>query len=274
MLLKTALIQMDVAFGDPEKNKEVVEKRTEEAVEAGADVVVLPEMWTTGYDFNYIASSPDEEASAAVTFLSELARKLRVNLVAGSVPKTTSGETTNTLLVFNRHGAFVKEYSKAHLFRLMEEEKHLVEGHEGGLFKLEHGYAAGFICYDIRFPEWMKTHMLHPAYTPDIFYVVAEWPEQRIEQWRALLIARAIENQAFVVACNRVGSDPNNTFGGRSLVIDPIGNVLAEGGTREEILYASFETGDTKDIRHGMTVMEDRRPDLYRLGTEDSSDKA
>jgi omega-amidase len=264
MRLKTAVVQMDVAFGHPETNYKKVEQNINDAVEAKADVVVLPELWPTGYDFQYMKDHPDTEADQAVKFLSELARRHRVNLIAGSVPKQTENGLFNTMLVFNRHGAFVKEYSKAHLFRLMEEEKHLSEGNEGGLFKMEHGYAAGFICYDIRFPEWVRTHMLHPKHTPSILYVVAEWPKPRIDQWRALLIARAIENQCFVVACNRIGSDPNNTFGGSSLVISPLGEIIADAGEKEMILYAEIETDDVHDIRENIPVFQDRRTELYQ----------
>lgn len=264
MLVKTALVQMDVAYGKPEQNYKTVESSIEEAVENKADVIVLPELWTTGYDFDYMENDPDEEASHAITFLSELARKHRVNLVAGSVPKKTKEGLFNTMLVFNRHGGFVKEYSKAHLFRLMEEEKHLSQGNEGGMFKLEHGYAAGFICYDIRFPEWMRTHMLHPEHVPDVLYVVAEWPKPRIEQWRALLIARAIENQSYVVACNRTGADPNNEFGGHSLVISPLGEIVAELEEENTILYAEFDTEDVHEVRKKIPIFQDRRVELYR----------
>ncbi|WP_147803772.1 carbon-nitrogen family hydrolase [Alkalicoccus halolimnae] len=265
MLLKTALVQMDIAFGNPEVNYENASANIAEAVSSGADVILLPELWTTGYDFSYMKENPDEEASEAVTFLSEQARKHRVNLVAGSVAKKTDEGFFNTMLVFNRHGAFVREYSKAHLFRLMEEEKHLQEGNEGSLFKLEHGWAAGFICYDIRFPEWIRTHMLHPEHKPSVLYVVAEWPQPRIDQWRSLLIARAIENQCFVAACNRTGSDPNNTYGGHSIVISPLGKVIAEAGEAEDtILYADIETDDVHEIRENIPVLRDRRPELYR----------
>lgn len=265
MLLKTAVVQMNVAYGDPETNYKTVENKVAQAVEQRADVIVLPELWTTGYDFDYMKENPDTEATQAITFLSELARRHRVNLVAGSVAKKTEKGLFNTMLVFNRHGGLVKEYSKAHLFRLMEEEKHLSQGDAGGMFKLEHGYAAGFVCYDIRFPEWMRTHMLHPEHQPDVLYVVAEWPKPRIEQWRALLIARAIENQSYVVACNRTGDDPNNTFGGHSIVISPLGEVIAELEEEDTILYAEFETEEVHEVRKKIPIFQDRRVDMYRL---------
>jgi predicted amidohydrolase len=99
----------------------------------------------------------------------------------------------------------------------------------------------------------------------DVLYVVAEWPKQRLDHWRALLIARAIENQVYVVACNRVGSDPNNTFAGHSMVIDPWGQVIEEADDQIGILTAEIDLAEVKRIRQEIPIYEDRRPDLYRL---------
>ncbi|MEM1506410.1 nitrilase-related carbon-nitrogen hydrolase, partial [Domibacillus sp. 8LH] len=121
---------------------------------------------------------------------------------------------------------------------LMDEEEHLVEGSENGIFELAGAKSAGVICYDIRFPEWIRTHMLDNT---KVLYVVAEWPAKRIDHWKALLISRAIENQCYVVACNRVGADPNNQFGGHSMVIGPWGEILEEADDQETILYSELD---------------------------------
>jgi omega-amidase len=94
-------------------------------------------------------------------------------------------------------------------------------------------------------------------------FVVAEWPIQRLEHWRALLIARAIENQCYVIACNRSGSDPNNTFAGHSMVIGPWGDVIAEAGEGQEILVAEIDLDQVKDARSRIPIFADRRPELY-----------
>lgn len=94
--------------------------------------------------------------------------------------------------------------------------------------------------------------------------VVAEWPKPRVDHWRSLLISRAIENQCFVMACNRSGSDPNNTFGGHSLIIDPWGTVVAEGGLDEEIVYGEVDFSEVEAIRRQIPIFQDRRPDLYQ----------
>jgi omega-amidase len=263
MSLTMALVQMDIAFGDPGKNFEYVKERIHQAAREGnADVIVLPELWSTGYDLASLDDIADVEAENSIAFLSKLAKKYHVNLVAGSVAKKSDQGLTNTMLVFDRNGKLEKEYSKAHLFRLMNEEKYLVQGNEDGLFQLENEKCAGVICYDIRFPEWIRTHMLDNT---KVLFVVAEWPKQRIDHWRALLISRAIENQCFVVACNRVGSDPNNEFGGHSIIVGPWGEVIAEAENDEMILYGEVDVAEVDKVRKTIPIFSDRRIDLYKM---------
>jgi len=258
-----ALIQMDIAFGDPNKNFDHVEERIREAASKGnMDVIVLPELWSTGYDLASLDEIADVEAEKSIGFLSALAKKYHVNLVAGSVAKKSAAGLTNTMLVIDRNGKLEKEYSKAHLFRLMNEEKYLAQGNEDGLFQLENEKCAGVICYDIRFPEWIRTHMLEDA---KVLFVVAEWPKPRIDHWRALLISRAIENQCYVVACNRVGSDPNNEFGGHSMIVGPWGEVIAEAENENTTVYGEVDMAEVDRVRKKIPIFSDRRVDLYKL---------
>ena len=162
--------------------------------------------------------------------------------------------------VFDKNGDQAGIYSKLHLFKLMDEHLYLAAGKEKGLFSLDDHKFAGLICYDIRFPEWVRAHALHGV---EAMFIVAEWPIQRLEHWRALLIARAIENQCFVIACNRAGSDPNNKFAGHSMVIGPWGDVIAEGGEGEEILLAEIDLDEVKEARGKIPIFADRRPELY-----------
>lgn len=261
MTIKLALLQMDIAFGDPEANYKKAEKWIETACEKDPDVIVLPELWTTGYDLEHLDTHADEEGQRTKAFFSALAKKHHVNIIGGSIAVKKEVGIFNSLLVFNRQGEFVKDYSKVHLFRLMREEQFLTAGHLDGLFEVENLSAAGFICYDIRFPEWIRAHVLKGA---GLIVVPAEWPTPRIQHWRHLLISRAIENQSFVVACNRVGHDPDNEFGGHSLVISPWGDVLAEADDTEQLLFAEIEPDMLDDIRGRIPVFEDRRPRLYK----------
>ncbi|WP_404458943.1 carbon-nitrogen family hydrolase [Oceanobacillus kapialis] len=262
MTLSVALFQMDIVFGDPAANEKKVESMFANLKEKQVDVVVLPELWTTGYDLTRLDEIADHEGKRAISFLSKLAKEYKVHLVAGSVAKRTDQGVTNSMLVLDANGELVKEYAKAHLFRLMDEEKHLVGGNENGTFELAGIKSAGVICYDIRFPEWIRTHMLDNT---KVLYVVAEWPAKRIDHWKALLISRAIENQCFVVACNRVGSDPNNAFGGHSMIIGPWGEIIEDASDKETILYSEIDIQQVDDVRQQIPIFTDRRPDIYRL---------
>jgi omega-amidase len=262
MTLKVALIQTDIVYGNPTKNYENMKSKIRLAASNGTDVVVLPELWTTGYDLTRLDEIADQEGKESQTFLANLAKEHNVHIIGGSVAKESNGDVTNTMYVVNRSGKVVKEYSKAHLFRLMDEEKYLIEGKEPGGFQLENINCAGVICYDIRFPEWIRTHMLEEA---KVLFVVAEWPKQRIDHWRALLVSRAIENQCFVIACNRIGSDPKNAFGGHSIIIGPWGDVIAEANEEETILIGEIDVDEVERVRNTIPIFSDRRPDLYKL---------
>lgn len=260
MSLKTALIQLDIAFGDPNKNYARAERLIGQALKEDPDVIILPELWTTGYDLTRLSAIADHEAETTKAFASRLAKANHINIIAGSVAKQSGDRVTNTLLAFNREGECIKEYSKAHLFRLMNEEKFLTAGDKDGLFAVDGVSSAGFICYDIRFPEWLRKHVLTGA---KLLFIPAEWPKPRLDHWRTLLMSRAIENQAFVIACNRAGSDPDNTFAGHSLVISPWGEILAEADEKETVLFANIDIESIADIRSRIPVFEDRRPELY-----------
>ncbi|HWO78364.1 MAG TPA: carbon-nitrogen family hydrolase [Bacillus sp. (in: firmicutes)] len=258
--MKIGCIQMDIAYGKPEINFSRVEQWVSKGAKDGHEVLLLPELWNTGYDLTRLDEIADQEAQKSIEFLKGLAMKWNVHLVAGSVANQTEDGVKNTLLVINKSGELIKRYSKLHLFKLMDEHLHLTAGREDGHFEIEGLPAAGFICYDIRFPEWIRKHVVEGAH---VLFVVAEWPLPRIQHWKNLLVARAIENQAFVVACNRVGEDPANTFGGHSLIIDPWGEILSEGGTDEEIVSADVDFSVIEDIRKRIPIFEDRRPDFY-----------
>lgn len=257
---KITCLQMDIAFGNPNKNYQNAEKLIEEAMMEKPDIIVLPELWTTGYDLTRLEQIADKDAVTTIRFLKNTTLKHQVHIVGGSVASQGETGVKNTLLIINKMGELVHSYSKLHLFKLMDEHLYLEAGDQEGLFELEGLTFSGVICYDIRFPEWIRTHTAKGA---EALFVVAEWPAARLTHWRGLLIARAIENQCFVIACNRSGSDPNNEFAGHSMIIDPWGEVIAEAGENEEILSAEIELDLVKDIRKQIPIFKDRRPDLY-----------
>lgn len=260
--LHIALIQADIEIGNVQANMDNMLAMMEKAAAANhkPDVIVLPEMWNTGYALDRIQELADPMGQETSSMLSEFARKHRIQVVGGSVAERIEDRIYNSMYVFNRNGEQIAKYSKIHLFRLMDEEKFLQAGQHTVTFDLEEMKAGASICYDIRFPELSRTLALGGA---QVLFVPAEWPHPRLHHWRTLLIARAIENQMYVVACNRVGTSGETDFFGHSLIIDPWGEIIAEGDERETIVTGMLDCKLTDEVRGRIPVFEDRRPHLY-----------
>ncbi|QJC51933.1 carbon-nitrogen family hydrolase [Paenibacillus albicereus] len=262
--LRISALQLHIDAGEPELNFARVRSRLQEAAAAAdkPDVIVLPEMWNTGYALDRIGELADPDGERTRAMLSAFSREAGVHVVGGSIAEKRAQEVYNAAYAFNREGELAGQYEKMHLFRLMEEEKHLAAGSRLGLFPLEGADAAMMICYDIRFPELARSLALAGA---KALFVPAEWPKPRLHHWRSLLIARAIENQMYVIACNRTGTSGETEFFGHSMIVDPWGEVLAEAGEEETILSADIDLALVDEVRARIPVFEDRRPQLYRL---------
>ena len=166
----------------------------------------------------------------------------------------------NTTFLIDRDGEIVGDYSKMHLYSDMDEDAQLVHGSKSDVFDTELGRLGFMICYDIRFCELSRTYALKKA---DVLVVTSNFPNPRVNHWRTLLMARAIENQMFVVACNRVGPSPMGTYCGHSIMIDPWGDIIAEGGDEEEIVTGSLDYPKTREVRDLIHMFRDRQPELY-----------
>ncbi|WP_342542633.1 carbon-nitrogen family hydrolase [Paenisporosarcina sp. FSL H8-0542] len=259
--MKIACIQLDVAFAEPEKNFSNVQKYIKKVASEGAELVVLPEMWNTAYALTELEHLADVEGQRTKEFLSELARTYHVHIVGGSVSTKKGDSFYNTMYIYSNEGQLVSEYDKAHLFRLMDEHLYLKAGNQSNVFSLGSIQAGGVICYDLRFPEWLRAHALAGA---KVLFLPAQWPETRIDHWRILLQARAIENQCFVIAVNRTGNDPNNQFNGQSMIIAPWGKVLWTGADDEDYAIIDVDFSEVEEVRTRIPVYEDRRPLLYK----------
>lgn len=257
--MKIGCIQLNVRFGKVDENFERAEKFIREAASKGAETVILPEMWNTGYALEKLSEIADHDGTRTKTFLQSLSTELGIHIVGGSVATERDGKFYNTMYVYNNNGELVSEYNKAHLFRLMNEEKYLESGSEMNLFPLSELEAGGVICYDIRFPEWLRAHALAGA---KVLFVSAQWPTPRIDHWKTLLQARAIENQCFVVAVNRISHKVEN-YNGQSMIIEPWGEVLWTGAEDEELAIIDVDFSKVDEVRSRIPVYDDRRPSLY-----------
>lgn len=259
--MRIGIFQFDVRLGEPEANRHCIER----ALEGESAKGVLPQArvaraLSTGYALERADELASPEGIESAHFLGELAKRYGMWFVGGSVLAKTTGGFANRAQVINPKGELVAIYDKIHLIRLMEEDKYFIRGKKRCLFDLDNIKAACVICYDIRFPELARRLALEGA---RILFVSSEWPKERIEHWRILLLARAIENQMYVVACNRCGSSAGTTFGGHSMIIDPWGSILYEAGEEEAFGTAEIDIAKVDEVRRFLPVFEDRLPEAY-----------
>lgn len=261
MELCVALGQMNIALGEPEANLRTVQSLAMRAADQGAHLLMLPELWSSGYDLTRASDLADEINTGLFGAIAALARHHRL-AICGSTLEWVAEEQQayNTATLYDADGALRGVYRKIHRFGLMDEDRYLGAGEDAPVLATPWGEASLAICYDLRFPELFRRYAHDGA---RLILLPSEWPIQRIEHWRTLVRARAIENQYIVVACNRVGADRANTFGGHSAVIDAWGNVLVEGGESEDLLFATVDLGVVDEARSRIPVWVDRRPELY-----------
>ncbi len=255
--------QMDVRAGEPHRNLGCVHEWTAEAARRGSDLVVFPELWDTGYALDRAETLGGKRGEGRFAEVSALARQHGVHIL-GSMLETApadGGEAFNTAVWFGPDGAVRGAYRKIHLFGLMDEPRYLGPGEHPLIVDASWGRTAVAICYDLRFPELFRGYALAGA---EMVVIPAQWPHPRMAHWRTLLRARAIENQMVVVGCNRVGSDGDTRFGGRSAVLDAWGEPLIEGGEGEALLTVRVDLDHVARVRAKMPVLDDRRPDVYQ----------
>lgn len=253
--LTVSLIQMDVKMGDPHANWATVQARTVEAAQRGAQLVVLPELWDAGAAYAQCAALASPLDGGLFAQVSALARQHDVHIV-GSQFEKRGAHVHNTLAVAAPHG-IVGAYRKLHLFPLMQEDRWLAPGEAPVTLELPWGRTGFAICYDLRFPELFRRYADSRA---DIVIMPSEWPHPRLMHYRTLLRARAIENQVFMIAVNRVGKDPDGThFFGHSSVIDPWGEIVVEAGESECHLTVTLDLGMVQQVRAQLPALKDRR---------------
>lgn len=235
------------------------------------DLVVLPEMWTVGFfHFSRWPELAELLDGPFVTSMRNAARKRGVYLIPGSFVERQGGHLFNTTLLIDPRGKVLAWYRKMHLFRYRSREAELLSpGREPVVVETPLGSIGLSICYDLRFPELYREMVFRGA---EILVVLATWPAVRIEHWLALNVARAIENQCYVVAVNGVGTLGRVPVGGCTMVVDPTGKVLARASAEnEEVLLAELDREQLLSLRREFPVLEDSRVSgiSWRRGSQD-----
>ena len=258
--ISISLGQMRIALGQVDENFDRAERLIARASQSGADLVLLPELWTSGYDLENAADYAVELNAGSFARLSALAEDYRIAIYS-SVLERANGAALNSAALHAADGRLAGVYRKIHLFRLFDEHLWLGEGDSPTALDMPWGVTGLAICYDLRFPELFRRYAVQDK--AKLILLCAEWPLARVEHWRALLKARAIENQTYVAAVNACGETGGTVFGGYSMIIDPWGQTLIEGGEDESLLTAEIDLAEVDRVRRTIPVFEDRRPDAY-----------
>ncbi|WP_030805792.1 carbon-nitrogen family hydrolase [Streptomyces sp. NRRL F-2799] len=255
--MRASLIQIRVDEGES-----VAERRLRAAdlvrAEAGAGLVVLPELWTTGaFAYDTFATEAEPLQGPTHEAMAQAAKDAGVWLHAGSIPeRDADGTLYNTALVFSPSGELAASYRKIHRFGFDQGEAVLMgAGREPVTVPLPETTVGLATCYDLRFPELFRTLTDAGAET---LVVSAGWPERRRAHWTLLAQARAVENQAYVLACGTAGTHAQVPQAGHSIVVDPWGEVLAEAGPDEEVLTVEFDPAKVPATREQFPALKDR----------------
>jgi predicted amidohydrolase len=256
-MTRVALVQLDSS--DSETPADRLE-RAAGIVEGLVDVdlAVLPELWHVGaFDLEGAKAEAQPIDGPVVTRMRAAAKAAGLTLHMGSFAEAAGGNRYNTSVVIDADGEILATYRKQHLFGWEDGEPSVMTAGDS-LTVLPTGLGATGLatCYDLRFPELFRRLLDSGAET---FLLASGWPVARIEHWSILTRARAIEDQAWVVACNSAGTHNGVQMGGRSIVVDPRGAVVAEAGTDEEILYADVDPAAVRAWRMAFPVLADRR---------------
>jgi predicted amidohydrolase len=249
--VRVAAIQHDVVWEDRERTLAHVEPMVASAADAGAGLVVLPEMFAVGFSMDpaRVAESP---GGPTTEWMVATAASRQV-WVGGSIPEQGEGRPRNVLVLVSPTGA-VHRYAKMHPFTYSGEHEQYDAGSELVTVDVDGLRVSLFVCYDLRFGDgfWAL------ASETDVYVVPANWPAKRGHHWRSLLLARAIENQAYVVGCNRVGRGGKLDYDGDSCIIDPMGELLASASGVEAVVAADVDPDVVRQTRERFPFLRDR----------------
>jgi omega-amidase len=253
-------LQLDSVWENKAANHDKVLALLDKARPSEGALVVLSEMFATGFSMNVAAIH--DESRETQDFLSRAAAERKVYLMGGVVMKDErTGRGRNEAVVYSPEGKEVARYCKLQPFTLGGESEHYVAGDRTALFECREFAVTPFICYDLRFPELFRRAAERGA---NLIVVIASWPVTRADHWVTLLKARAIENLAYVVGVNRCGQDPKHYHSGRSVVYDPHGRVMADAGVEEGWMEAQLELQPLTDWRRSFPALSDMRHDFNR----------
>lgn len=256
--MRVHAIQFDIAWETPEENLRRVRLLLDATPPEAGALIVLPEMFATGFSMRPEAIA-EPEGGPAHRFLAEPSRRFACWVLAGLARRTAGGGAANDALLLDPSGRLAATYSKRHLFTPAGEPLHYQPGNRCLVHDVGGVLLSAHICYDLRFPEDFREASARGA---QMHVVVANWPAARQAHWNVLLAARAIENQAYVLGVNRCGADPSNTYAGGTCLLNPRGETVASLADTPGALRATVDPDAVRDYRRDFPALADRRDNL------------
>ena len=266
MKIKLFIVQLEAVAGDIDKNISKIRMLLEKGKVENADLIVLPELWTIGWDCSSFNKSSEQLfSSRTYNFLKELSLKYKSNIIGGSaVLRKENEKDRNTCIILDRNGNLIATYDKYHLFshRGQSEGSFLQEGDSAVLVNTDIGKIGISVCYDIRFPEMFRKYAFFGA---DIMVNMAAWPKAFTDEYITLSKARAIENQSFFISCCLTGKiNESFDFSGNSQVCDYKGKVIAKLNEEEKVLCAEIDIEEMHQYRKQMPILKDTKAE-YKI---------
>jgi predicted amidohydrolase len=263
--MKISIAQFAVKRGDATANLARISELSEEAASFGAEILCLPEMCTTGFDWS---SNREQlaDASSSIAELKDIAQEHGIAICGSFLEKTELGNAANCFHYIDAKGSLLARYRKMHLFTLFHEECHVEAGNQCVVFDTAYGKMGASICYDLRFPELFRQNTKAGAL---LHILPAAFPHPRLEHWRKLICARAIENQTYFIAANQSGVEDHGSgvgethYFGHSMVVDPGGVIVAEANEDECLLQVEIDLSNVSRVRKELSAWDDRRTDIF-----------
>lgn len=253
--MKIGLIQLDTIWHDKQANYAKAEGLIQKAAKLNCDIAVLPEMFNTGFSME-LSEIGEGLYGPTSEFLKAAASRYNMGIIAGYPVLEVNGKGRNAAVAVNERGDVVATYLKIHSFSYADEHLYYLSGKTPIVFNIRGAKASVFICYDLRFPEIFR----RVAKSVDCIFVIANWPETRMDHWNVLLKARAIENQCFVVGVNRTGTDENGlSYTGNSHVFSPSGVDLLTSSQTDELVIADIDLSEVAKMRSEFPFLSDMR---------------
>ena len=252
--MKVTLLQTDIRWAQPEENIRCAEQLLSDAEES--DLYVLPEMWSTGFATKPHGIAADEDTNSALLWMKETAVRRQCAIAGSLAVRLSDGSFRNRHYFIDGHNGNIYYYDKHHLFTYGHEDENYTAGQEHTVVTYEDFRFLLLTCYDLRFPCWSR---YADTLEYDTIILVANWPESRQSAWQLLTRSRALENQCYLIGCNRVGDDQHSHYAGCSVVVDAYGKALAQCHKNSvESLTVNLDLAELQRRRSKFRVLEDR----------------